>query len=271
MQAPVQMEGSVRAERYLEKNSVWSTSIQSKPGFSGAPVMHDRTGRVFAIVLGAGERELSVVTPGAILPLNLVSHDIGSKCGVTPPPHDIPTMVKLGGGEHSLGVLSPCQDAIPLRKLDVPEFEISQGLITNRQYKQAIPTHKFDDDEPVTNITWREASAYCQKITEYGSDYEFDLPNEVEWEVAAAAGRLSRPIRRGRRLGEWVGSYYRPVFRDSNVDPIFRRKKDGKRQSNPSGQASRLVMHWRGGPTSAGGGSSAAPESRGSRTVSGRV
>lgn len=226
MQAPVQMGGSVRAERYLENRSVWSTSIQSKPGFSGAPVMHDRTGMVFAIVLGAGERELSVVTPGAILPLNLVSHDIQSKCGVTIPSHEIPSMVKLDGGERSIGSLSTCPDAIPLRKVDVPEFEISRGLITNSQYKQAYPRHKFDDDGPVTNITWAEARAYCQKITEPGSDYEFSLPDEIEWEVAEAAGRLSHPMRRGRRLGEWVGGNYRPVFRDGNVEPIVRRKTD---------------------------------------------
>src|ERR1035437_7975695 len=44
-----------------------------------------------------------------------------------------------------------------------------------------------------------------------------------------------------------------------------------KRQSNPSGQAPVLVMQWKGGRTSAGSGSWATPESRGSRAVGGRI
>jgi transposase len=39
---------------------------------------------------------------------------------------------------------------------------------------------------------------------------------------------------------------------------------EGKRQSNPSVQAPALVMQWKGGRTSAGSGSWATPESRGS-------
>jgi len=44
-----------------------------------------------------------------------------------------------------------------------------------------------------------------------------------------------------------------------------------KRQSNPSVQVPALVMQWKGGRTSAGSGSWATPESRGSRAVGGRI
>jgi ATP-dependent helicase YprA (DUF1998 family) len=46
---------------------------------------------------------------------------------------------------------------------------------------------------------------------------------------------------------------------------------EGKRQSNPSFHTSTPVMQWEDGRTSASGGSSATPESRGSRAIDGRI
>jgi formylglycine-generating enzyme required for sulfatase activity len=63
--------------------------------------------------------------------------------------------------------------------------------ITNAQYEQYEPGHKDRrsevsplDDGPVVNVSWREARAFCQWLTER-EGVRYRLPTEGEWEYAA--------------------------------------------------------------------------------------
>jgi len=51
---------------------------------------------------------------------------------------------------------------------------INKNLVTNKEYKLFKPNHLFDDNNPVTDITWCEAD-------EYAKSQGCRLPTEQEW------------------------------------------------------------------------------------------
>lgn len=74
-------------------------------------------------------------------------------------------------------------------------FAMSVHEITYGEYSSFCETTQIDcppqpwlgDDYPVVNVTWNDAFAYTQWLTEHtGNTYR--LPSEAEWEYAARAG-----------------------------------------------------------------------------------
>lgn len=89
--------------------------------------------------------------------------------------------VVLGGGETKL----------PLKRENVDSFAIAETEVTNKQFREFIETTKAkiklpigDDDEPITNVSWNEAKAYCRWLSQK-INAEVRLPTEAEWELAA--------------------------------------------------------------------------------------
>jgi len=80
-------------------------------------------------------------------------------------------------------------------KIAQPYF-MGKFEVTNAQYEQFDPTHKewrnkhggsARDDEPVTFVTWQQASDFCKWLSKKeGKPYR--LPTEAEWEYACRAG-----------------------------------------------------------------------------------
>ena len=77
------------------------------------------------------------------------------------------------------------------------QFLISKYEITQKQYQLVMNTNpsnnKSDEFNPVENVTWYQAKAFCDKLnTDYSRlvpyGYKFDLPTEAQWEYACRAG-----------------------------------------------------------------------------------
>ena len=72
-------------------------------------------------------------------------------------------------------------DEAPERRLYLNAFFIDRYEVTNGQYRQFDPGHRFPpggEDLPVTDVTWEEAQTYAR----WGGTR---LPTEEEWEKAA--------------------------------------------------------------------------------------
>jgi toxoflavin biosynthesis protein ToxD len=89
--------------------------------------------------------------------------------------------VVMGGGDTKR----------PLQRQFVNDFAVAETEVTNAQFREfveatesKIQVPKGKDDEPVTNITWREAKAYCDWLSRK-LGVEVRLPTEAEWELAA--------------------------------------------------------------------------------------
>lgn len=88
----------------------------------------------------------------------------------------------------------------------IPETGLWFGKyeITNGRFRRFAPTHSSrriegltldDPDQPAVYVSWLDADAYCAWLNTNFTDripanYEFRLPTEAEWMIAAGAGTL---------------------------------------------------------------------------------
>ncbi len=131
-------------------------------------------------------------------------------------PVDLLKMVKLAGGSFLMGASDEDGEASSLEK---PQFEaqiegplwVQQYPMTNTEYRSFKPEHALDEagDLPVTDISWFDAIAFCNHISEEagfqaaytidGVDVAWDpkasgyrLPTEMEWEYFCRASTTTR-------------------------------------------------------------------------------
>jgi formylglycine-generating enzyme required for sulfatase activity len=89
-------------------------------------------------------------------------------------------------------------DEQPQHSIDLPSFEIGKYPVMNSEYRAFVrdtdhrpPSHWEGDtypeelgDHPVVNVSWHDAVAYCQWLSEK-TNRNYRLPTEAEWEKAA--------------------------------------------------------------------------------------
>jgi formylglycine-generating enzyme required for sulfatase activity len=114
-----------------------------------------------------------------------------------------PEMVIIPQGDFLMGCESGADNERPVHRVLINRFAIGRTAITNRHYKiflsetlhQEPPclndTRFNHPDQPVTSVSWFDATAYCQWLSDRtGKTYR--LPTEAEWEKAARGGKEGR-------------------------------------------------------------------------------
>jgi len=69
-------------------------------------------------------------------------------------------------------------------------FYLGKFVVTQEQYQAVVgatPSFFKGKDNPVENVTWDDAQAFCKKLTEQ-TKLTVNLPTEAEWEYACRAG-----------------------------------------------------------------------------------
>ncbi|WP_149988258.1 formylglycine-generating enzyme family protein, partial [Microcystis aeruginosa] len=108
-------------------------------------------------------------------------------------------MVSLPAGQFLMGSPDSDSDASddekPPHQVKVNSFAIGKYPVTQAQYEAVMgtnPSHfKNNPQNPVENVSWNDAQAFCQKLSQItGKTYR--LLTEAEWEYACRAGTTTR-------------------------------------------------------------------------------
>ena len=120
-----------------------------------------------------------------------------------------PETVSIAEGTFLMGSLEGIPIPIqafekPQHEVNLPAYRIGKSPVTNAQFEEFIrekhrlvtPVMGWDgqkvpvglENHPVTGVTWYEALAYCQWLSEK-TGRKYSLPNEAQWEKACRGGK----------------------------------------------------------------------------------
>lgn len=135
---------------------------------------------------------------------------------------------------------------MPAHEVCLDEFWLGRFEVTEAQWQMLMgePRRPVGQDRPVTGVSWQEAVAFAQKLSDASPTGErFRLPTEAEWEYACRAGEpaSSRPPYTEEISGKaWFSFHYgkKTGERYPSVHPV------GTREANAAGLHDMLGNAW---------------------------
>ncbi|MGK7390302.1 MAG: formylglycine-generating enzyme family protein [Candidatus Cyclobacteriaceae bacterium M2_1C_046] len=128
-----------------------------------------------------------------------------------------PEMIHVEGGSFTMGDewMLGDKDEQPLHRVTLKDYKIGKTEVTVRQYRAFCnatgksmpeePNWGWHDNHPIVNVTWTDAVAYCDWLSEELGDL-YRLPTEAEWEYAARGGNKSKGYKySGGQIAHIVG------------------------------------------------------------------
>lgn len=108
-------------------------------------------------------------------------------------------MIFVEGGTFRMGATEEQgsdvhSDERPVHSVTLDSYYIAECEVTQAQWRAIMgnnPSHHSGDSRPVENISWNEAQAFCQKLSEI-TGRKYTLPTEAQWEYAARGGNKSK-------------------------------------------------------------------------------
>ena len=159
-----------------------------------------------------------------------------------------PEMVRIKAGNFLMGSRKGDADERPVHKVRIKrDFYIGKYEVTFKEYDQFCEkTDRYmPDDEgwgrdnmPVINITWHDAKAYTEWLSEVTGD-KYRLPTEAEWEYAAKAG-VKTDFAFGKKAHTRNANY-----NGKDKDPRYGRTGENRAEPLPVGsfKANRWGLH----------------------------
>ncbi|TRL37828.1 SUMF1/EgtB/PvdO family nonheme iron enzyme [Rhizobium straminoryzae] len=165
--------------------------------FEMAPVLRD----------AVKDRLLMIVTTGALTAVE--RERAGRRLSAWGDPRDLEALAEVPAGTFTFGANTHPNSAPP-HALTLPAFRIGLYPVTNRSYGAFVretgrlwrSPDGFDAERlsaPATDLTWRDAMAYCDWLTarwqaegRIGANESVRLPTEPEWERAARGDQPDR-------------------------------------------------------------------------------
>ncbi|MDR6100213.1 iron(II)-dependent oxidoreductase [Agrobacterium larrymoorei] len=202
-----------------------AAGLLSEPSLSQEKIMPHLLDIIERGLLSAAEREMA----GRIV----------SRWG---DPRDLEALADVPGGTFTFGS-STHPNSTPPHGIEVQAFKVGLYPVTNRAYASFVTetgrlwrsADRFVEERqsaPATDLTWRDARAYCEWLTEkwrsdgrIGKDEIVRLPTEPEWERAA---RGDQPDQDGAIVYPWGDGWAEDVanseeagFNDSCTVGLF--------------------------------------------------
>ena len=184
--------------------------VASTPAMAYVTVDGERIGKtplMVEVIIGEHKVEVSrgdfgaepqtvTISEGNVTEVNLILTKIESADYVEVANGLNMKMVYVQGGTFQMGAndSDARSEEKPVHSVTLDSYYIAETEVTQAQWYAIMgtnPSSRSGDDRPVESISWYNAKAFCEKLSEL-TGKKYVLPTEAQWEYAARGGNKSQ-------------------------------------------------------------------------------